>query len=339
MNRQKLIQEFDLRPFGAKGWLRSNKLPCAWCGRSDKFGLILNDSGKGSYNCFHGSCGEKGPLSKLWKKIGRTDLLSKDDTVVLDFSLKNELIKKKIDKGETKEIKPPLGFKRIHKDDYLDSRGFLREQYDTFHVGKCIDPKFKHHLIFLIYENSKCVGFLGRTKFSKEWHKQNLIDAKKGLKSLIPRYQNAPGVDFEKIIGGYDEIILNKTHTVIVVEGLMDKQNVDKQFSLYSSDTVKCVFTFGNSISDVQIEKLYNKGVRKVYLMYDAGTIKQSQQFGLHIEKKIECFVCELKDLNKDPGDMSYKELKQVINDAYKPFVFKINKLPESELSNKGVVL
>lgn len=330
---KRVVNEYQLRSFGAKGWMRSSLLPCPWCGRSDKFGVIIHENGQGSYNCFHGSCGEKGHIGKLWKELGREEFLVNDESVEIKKKLEVSIKEEESYELEVPEVKPPMGFKRIYNDSYLKKRGFTRKQFINFHVGTCVDPRFKKHLIFLIMENNKCVGFLGRTKLSKEWHRKNMQDAKLGLCRVLPRYQNAPGIDFSKIVGGYDDIVQSKTKKVIVVEGLMDKQNVDKQLNLHWEDDLKCIFTFGNSMSIEQILKIHKKGVEEIYLMYDYGTIKQSQQFGLQISKYMKCYVCELTDPDRDPGDLTEIELKYLLESATSPLNFKINKLPVTTLN------
>ena len=169
------------------------------------------------------------------------------------------------------------------------------------------------------------IAWMSRSRRDKVWHKRNLERYKAGECDLVLRYGNSPNTDFSKILGGYNEITEN-TDTIIVVEGIMDKVNVDSKLGLLDNDLMKCVFTFGNKISIEQM-KLINKhkNITIIYLLYDYGTIRESKHNGLMMLDNSNCKdvrVCEIKQEDKDPGDLSVDELVEVLGNSIGSFEF-----------------
>ena len=66
------------------------------------------------------------------------------------------------------------------------------------------------------------------------------------------RYQNSVDTDFGKMVYGIDECTEN-THTLIGVEGITDKFNVDRLLGLYKQEEIKCGAFFGKKISPEQM--------------------------------------------------------------------------------------
>jgi len=333
INRDKIVKTFQLIPFGAKGWMSSRILPCPYCGRSDKFGIILNDTGISSFNCFHASCGEHGSLIKLFKKIGRLDLLDFDVEVDVREKIESIFEDEKID-IEIPIIHPPIGFKRIYQDNYLDEeRNWCKEDYKKNIVGYSnLAPFLRNYLIFLQRENGNIVGWLARSKKTKEWHKLNIKKAKEGLVSLVLRYRNSEGCDFERLLGGVDEI-KSGDETVILVEGIMDKVGTDHYIRDAGLEKTKCCYTFGTNVSKTQALKLLLKGIKRVILMYDYGTIKKTQQYSLMLSNFFETKIVEIKDEGVDPGNMFYEDFENCLNNLKDPLNYKLDRLPEIELN------
>jgi 5S rRNA maturation endonuclease (ribonuclease M5) len=158
---------------------------------------------------------------------------------------------------------------------------------------------------------------MGRTKHNYLWHKENIRKHKENGEPLVLRYRNSTGTDFDSILGGYDEIT-DTTHTVIIVEGLFDKINVDRLLELDKSEDVKCCFTFGNSVSDGQQKLLRNKkSVDTVILFYDYDAFKQSRTYGLVLNQYFKTFVAEITDPNIDPGDMNIRQINSIFSKLY----------------------
>ena len=304
MNKDKIISEFSLRSFGSKGWLRG-KLACPECNRSDKFGITFKDKG-GVAHCFY--CSISLPLGKILKDIGRSDLCEFDreyEGVKELKSLREEKLPLTVNIA-----KLPLGFKKIKNDYYLDRRGFTEEQYIQYGVGVAeLDPRTVDKLVFQVCQGGRLVGWLARSRKSKEWHHENLKQSKEGKAPLVLRYRNSEN-DFSKLLGGIDEITPN-THTVILVEGLFDKANLDRLMKLNEQDEIKCCFTFGSDLNIAQAD-LIPKTVEKVILMYDAGTVSSIKDAGMRLLSMFEVKVALIQDENVDPGNISEEELSNL---------------------------
>lgn len=329
-DKDRIIQELGLRKFGVKGWMRSEETVCPQCGRSDKSGILFTGD-SGIFNCMR--CSLKMPLNKFLRDIGREELVSGQGYTTSSKRLLRYLQEEQKEEEirEMPEKRLPVGFKEVDFDEYLESRGFLERHYQLFKPGTTrIDLKRKHCVIFQIFdENGKRVGWLSRSKLSKEWHKHNLTEFKKGNEELVLRYDNSPNTDFSSILGGVQELT-DKTDTVILVEGLFDKVNVDRELSLNDSEEIKCLFTFGDSLKKGQIDKLrLYPNVTKIYLLYDYNTIENSKQYGLMLmeELGVDVRVCEIRKEGKDPGNLTSEELLTIIDESVGAVQFKIGKL------------
>lgn len=325
LNKQKIIQELSLWQTGAKGFYSGKGLVCPVCGRSDKFAVKFDDKRGGGYNCFHGSCGAKGSIFKYLKGIGRFDLLDKEHYVTIQSNIKS-IFENTEEVIQLKEKSLPIGFKLILQDDYLDERGFLSHHYQSFKPGYTnIESKYQDSIIFQLFQEGKRVGYLSRSRKSKEWHKQNLEAYEQGEENLVLRYNNSPETDFGKILGGIDDVVLD-TKTVIITEGLFDKVGVDNKLNLFSQRRIRCVFSFGNKFSDEQIALLRNKHIDNIILMYDAGTIKQMKNVSLRLSTEFNVKIAEITGKD-DPGDMSLEVMQNILNNLQDPYYFYKNKL------------
>jgi hypothetical protein len=306
---EKVKEALNLHSFGAKGWMTNRSINCPECGRAGKFGFKFDKKG-GAVHCFF--CDHSQNIYKYLRSINRKDLISNDVEISLESGLKN--IKRgntpEEEKEDVKEVNLPRGFKRIYDDEYLNDRGWLPEHYEEYEVGYTkhfLEKKLHGYLIFSIFQEGKRVSWLARTKHNYQWHKENIMAAKEGKEKLMPRYRNSDGTEFDEILGGSDKITEN-THTVILVEGMMDAINTDNILGLNETEEVKCCFTFGNKVSDNQINILRNKkSVATVILMYDEGTIKQSKTYGLKLCKYYETFITLNKNPDVDPGNMDLR--------------------------------
>jgi hypothetical protein len=331
--KERIIKEFGLRSFGKKGWMgNSIHFTCPVCGQYDKIGVSFSEKGNWVH-CFHENHYNK-HLDQYLREIGRGDLV---EYRVESISLKRgvqELFGEEKEAEKQKELPEkqlPIGFKRVYEDEYLDTRGFLPEHYELFKPGITnIDLRQKGNIIFQIFDDRGIrVGWVSRSKKDKEWHKENTKKAKAGTAHLKLRYDNSINTDFSKMLGGITEITEN-THTVLLVEGLFDKTNTDIELLLTKSEEIKCLFTFGDSITLEQIDLLKrHKNLQHVYLLYDYNTINNSKQYGLTIQDNLKCRVnvCEIKKEGKDPGNMEAQEFVEVLDQSVSALSFKIGKL------------
>jgi len=300
MNKSKIISEFNLKKFGQKGWLRGN-LFCPECGRNDKFGVLFTDN-SAVCKCFY--CSKSYSLFSVLKSVSRLDLLDKEYYYEEEKTLPT--LSKTVNEVN-KEVELPLCLIDINYDDYLNDRGFLDYQYRKFNVCKSdVDPRVDNMIVFKIFQNGVLSGWIARSRNSKEWHHENLRRHKELGEPLVLRYRNSNN-DFSKMLGGLDEIN-DKTHTLILVEGLFDKANVDRLLRLDDIDDIKCCFTFGSSLSIDQIN-LIPSTIKRVILMYDLGTIDSMKDAGSKLLTMFEVDVALLSDENIDPGNMSFEYL------------------------------
>jgi hypothetical protein len=231
---------------------------------------------------------------------------------------------------EIKEVSLPHGLKPLINDSYLDNRRFLPQHYKLFepsYTESFLEKKLHNNIIFKIKQRGVLSSWLSRSRESYAWHSENLKNAKLGLEKLVLRYNNSEGTEFGEILGGYDEITEN-THTIILVEGLFDKVGTDNNLDIYSDESVRCLFTFGNSFSESQIALLREwTNIKNVILLYDYGTTKQSKTYALKLNKYFNVMVGVIKDKDLDPGDMNVKELEQIISTLQNPMEFYTNNL------------
>lgn len=315
MEKDRIIQELNLHPFGNKGWMHSSESLCMFgCERYDKFGIMFTED-SGICKCMR--CGESSSLYNYLVYIGRSDLLT-------GFSapIKDEIKSFEEPNHSEEEITPkqdfelPKGFKRIYFDEYLDDRGFSSKDYKKYHIGVSTERKLRFHIVFPIYQNGKLSGWLARSRMSKEWHKKNIKDFKNKVASLVLRYYNNDGAEFSELVGNLDSIREGIDKTVILVEGIFDEQNVSKLLNKLSEfDTTKCCFTFGKSLSENQLKILLNKGIENFILMYDPDALKEIEKFLLRYENKVKSITGVELEEGEDPGDIiNSDKLRQYLN-------------------------
>lgn len=326
INKLQVIDELGLKPFGSKGWYSSEDTRCPVCDRAEKFGVLFTETG-GVTHCFF-NCSENYSLYKYLLHIGRKDLVEYTHEISIDHKLMS-VYKEEQAEEEIPEVNLPKGYERIYYDKYLKNRNFRSYQCDQFEVGittHFLEKRLLNKLIFVLKQRGRTVGWLARSKYSKEWHKQNLEEYKEGKFNLVLRYENSKGTDFDKILGGFDEITEN-TDTVIGVEGIFDKTNVSNLLKTNLDERLKVVFTFGDKFSDHQIRLLRTTNVKHVILMYDNGTIKQSKQYGMELSKYFEVYVCCIDNPEVDPGNISLNYLEEILNFKKNIFYFYNSKL------------
>ena len=230
INSSLIISELKLRPFGQKGWMNGD-VGCPQCGRSDKFGILFVDN-SGVSSCFY--CGVSWPLVYVLKSIGRQDLIGFDYSVYKDKGL-DDLEPEIEKKTKVQECKLPIGFRRITKSDYLEERGFTN--YEKYKVGiSNLEKGLYGKIVFQLFQGGVLSAWIARSTQTKEWHINNLKQHKEEGGELVLRYKNSNN-DFTKILGGLDDI-KPYTNTLILVEGLFDKENTDKQLSLDKNDDI-----------------------------------------------------------------------------------------------------
>lgn len=323
--------KLDLRKKSPKGWISAT---CPFCGKDDKFAIKFNHNRSThknhvSFNCFHGSCQQKGTEFHLFKKLDVLHLLGNKDFISTDKvenSLKEQ--QQSIDCDVPVRHKP-FGFRRIYDNEYLNSRGFESWQYEMYTIGQTqLDFKLKDYVIFLIEEQSKNRGYVARLTWSKQKVKQ-----KENQGKLVLRYRNEPSVDFSKILFGLDQVTQQTQH-VILVEGPLDKTNVDKLIRANKQNLIACVCSFGKKLSIEQIYKLRNKGtnVHIVTVLYDPDAVTAAKNYSHQLLSWFDTIkVGYLQSI--DPGEIqTTNHLLHILDQSYTPNLFDIEKVQKNKL-------
>jgi hypothetical protein len=340
-DKEAIISEFNLTPFGSQGWLTNKDMECPFCGKSGKWGIIFNPSGIATYHCW--KCPRKVSVYEFLKKLNRTDLAKMTYTVKpseIDVCPKIEGAsfeesawmrgEEQIEEEELKPVKMPLRVKPLINDEYLNSRGFTPKHYEEFEpcfTNSPLEPRLNNFIIFKMKVNGVCVAWWARSRYSKEWHKENLEAYKRHEADLVLRYRNSEN-NFQDLLGGCDEIIKGKTETVIIVEGIFDKTNLDNLLGLQEIDDIKCCFTFGNNIGQGQLKELKRREVKTVILLYDYGTINESKETSMRMREMFDrVLVCAIRKEGVDPGNIDIDYLDEVLRTASDPVNFFFNKV------------
>ena len=312
---------------------------CPYC-NGDEFGISLEDNHL--FRCFRGKhCGETGNIFKLLKDTGNTQLL-KDRDYFKDTNIFNKLERRYLNEQSSNlsvdlpSIHPPLGWRRKYSSKYLESRGFTEVQFHKYEVGATLlDKKYKGFEIFLIRQRSNIVGYIGRNTLSKETIDARNRVVKEKNKSLhdefklpvILRYKNSTDTEFSHILYGSDEIIVGVTHTILIVEGLFDKINLEiiAPELFIDSEVVVCC-SWGKKLSDIQINSIKDTGVGTVILLYDPDAIKETKDYSHQLSYYFTTVLVSYHP-TKDPGELNTEEFLDILDNSYTPTNFYLNKL------------
>lgn len=335
--QQRTYELFNLndRHASPKGWITSPK-ECPWCGKGDHhFGIkftkrTAQHSNEVSFHCF--KCDVRGGEFLLFKQMDMLTFLTQGDYIKQVEKLEKRI---NVDEDDEDQLElevltrhKPLGFRRVLSDEYLESRGFEKWQFSEYMIGRTIlSAKLKDYVIFLTMEGGENKGYVARIV----WDRERIGAYEKKTNRKVLRYRNEGGVDFGKLVFGIDEIDIATT-TVILVEGVTDKANIDRLLNrLNLRHAVKCVCTFGKKVSDEQIEKIYLKGVKNIVFLYDPDAVDASKQYSIKVRRKFDkVLVGFLKD--KDPGDLNIDEFSEVMDNLEDPINFSVNRVQKRNL-------
>lgn len=282
---------------------------CPVCGKSEFYVLIEPPH---FFQCWRAhNCGIKGNAASLLKLVGRTDLLTVFDNPqemyssevlkIYSFDKKKELVRFK------PQVYPlPFGYKRIYHHEYLEGRNF--SEYEDYEVGMSkIDPKTRYYyLTFPIRRMDTVVAYLSRC----------ILDQESMKTKDLPRYRNSTN-DLSNFLYGEDEIVFGETKTVLLVEGIFDKFNVDRILQLKESNSLKCVSTNGSSVSITQSTALRELGIENVILLHEFDVLEKVKHSSAYLQHMFDTQVGVL--LGNDPGDMSEEELFWVLENLKRP--------------------
>lgn len=302
---------------------------CPKCG-SNEFGISLSNNHP--FGCYRkNKCGFSGNIYTLLSYLGRLQEFLEGGGYDRKGQLENKLIQaeESIDLS-LEQIKRPLGWKRIKDHPYLRQRGFTDEDFETYEIGTTtLDPDVRNnYVIFLFRRNSIIIGWLAR----HIWSKSKILEYEQKTGKRILRYRNSTN-SFGKILLGYDNLS-NSIHTVILVEGLFDKVNIDRLLELQSSNTIKCCCTFKADISREQIELIrHYSSVKNILLFYDPDVVNQIKKVGIILEKYFENIYILFSEWEGiDPGDMTLEQVNECIENMTTLSNFLVKKLQTKKL-------
>lgn len=309
---------------------------CIWCGGTGgKMGIYVGKETERKKpfmaHCF--KCGRSTrTLEQLLTEIGRTDLILTDtfdldgDKSINSFSfLEDE--EKEIDDSLC-IIEMPEDYKRTYFNRYLQSRGFVEEDYEYFPVGttRGMNFKFDDYVIFPIIDTGDIVGYISRHIWSKKDIDEYNRKARHSGAYQILRYRNSTENDFVKLLYNYDSVIEDETEIVIIVEGVFDVIALTRKLNLYQNHSVAVVATFGKKISDTQIYKLQSKGVKTIVIGYDGDAAEAIKKTGDMLIEYFDVFVADIEDSSQDFDSMEFW-------DVYDTFAYGLKTLTEYKLN------
>lgn len=280
-------------------------------------------------------CGEKGSIFTLLKKLGKLELIQDGSTVTLseeEFekipSLLDVIEANKKVITEAEETVLPIGFKHVFYDSYLEGRGFNECDYHKYPCGVVdINKKLKNFILFLVYENNVLFGYLGRNKMPKsEIDAINKDYKEQELNKRILRWNNSDA-DFSKLVYGIDDVT-SETLCVIIVESIFGKKRIDDYLEKHKINEIKCVSTFGSKISEMQISKISEKGVRNVILMFDPDAVNKIKNYSFDLECCFDSVEIAIINDNEDIDTFTDNDIYQsVFANVTSSFEYFSNKL------------
>ena len=172
-DKEQIIADFNLTPFGSQGWLTNKDMDCPFCGKAGKWGIIFNMNGVATFHCW--KCPRKVSVYEFLKKLGRTDLAKRSYTVKPNElencpkigDIQGETSKwmegdaEQVQEEELKPVTLPLRLKPLVDDEYLNNRGFRPEHYAEFepsYTNTPLEAKLKNFIIFKMKVNGEGEG-------------------------------------------------------------------------------------------------------------------------------------------------------------------------------------
>jgi len=147
----------------------------------------------------------------------------------------------------------PLTFELTldHKHPFIEERGFKKKLIKEFGIGHYQGKGIMDgRIAFQIHnEKGQLIAHSGR------WASDDLPED-------VPRYLLPRGFEKSKVLYNFHRVLEKGSDTVVIVEGFWSV------LRLHSED-IPCVSTFGDSVSEAQVELLVQNGVKNVILIYD----------------------------------------------------------------------
>lgn len=291
---------------------------CPFCSKSGHFFINRKTL---AWDCK--KCKESGEVKKLLHKLGKSHLIAGEKTTL---GIKNPILSLvQIESEEIKENEEvdrmcsmPIGFEILQYNDdnkyaeYLRRRKFTETDFDLYSTGYTdVKRKFEDYVIVSVINDYLLKAYVGRYI---------------GNDRDKLRYNNSIS-KFNDLLFGVDEMN-NRTESVLLVEGLFDKVSVTTELNLHSQSEFKCCCTFGNKISQKQIDRLKRfKNLKNIFLMWDArDSVNVMKKAGIKLKENFENVnICYLP--GNDPGDSDADRLLESIDTAESVMSFYYSKV------------
>lgn len=311
---------------------------CPFCGKDGKFGIYIGKETprKKTFmsHCF--SCGRSTlTINNLLEEVGRVDLII-TPTTDLSVELDTEQLFPLEQEDEVDDslciIELPDFYRRVFTHPYLQSRGFVFDDYEYFPVGttRGLNWRYDNYVIFPVIDEGDVVGFVARHLWSKNEIDNYNRKAKIKGEYQIRRFNNSIQNDFVKLLYNYDSIIEGETDTVIIVEGIFDVVALTRKLELYDNHHIAVIATFGKKISQTQIYKLQRKGVKTVVLGYDGDAVAATKQTATELSNYYDVLIADIADPTKDWQELTNQEVFEIFSERLMtPLEYKLTKIQE----------
>ena len=172
-----------------------------------------------------------------------------------------------------------------HALNYLKKRGITMGDIIRYNVGYCEDGVYGNRIIIPSYSSDGELNyFVGR----------NIYDG--GMK-----YKNPP---VSKDVIGFD-LFINWDEPIVLCEGVFDAMAIKRN----------AVPLFGKTIPKSLMKKIYEKKVKKIYILLDSDAVKDSIKITDDLMRNgIDVYFVNLRE--EDPSDMGFKKVINLIKET-----------------------
>lgn len=249
--------------------------PCPWCGKEDKHFNVSLDSGKQVFHCY--KCGISGTWVTLVAKIEKVSFLEAIELLKNDLDLYIPPEKIQTNNYIMQIPLPPRANWTANSWEYLEKRRISLKTKDKFGLYYCNSGKYANRIIIPIYFEKQQVTFQARALFDTQ----------------IPRYKSPSNSPVSQIWFNWDS--WRGEEKAIVVEGVFDAMRMD-EFGEWA------ISPLGKNISDIQMDLLEKRKIRKLILMQDADTLLEIEEKWNKLSKRFDVEAIPL--LQGDPADL-----------------------------------
>jgi len=294
-----MIERFDIRAWlddrsvrysregknVSPGWIG---IKCPWCGDSSNH-LGLNLKGK-FINCWR--CGKKGDIITLIRELEQCSF-NRAKAIIEEFQDRTfDVLRQDIQKRHaTGEILPKEAtaeFPGLHFN-YLRKRNFdpniIIPKYGLLACGNTGDWKFR--IIAPVFQDGKIVNFTARDVTGESRSKYKHCSNDRAIVSMKECLYNLDSV----------------RSTVLVVEGVTDVWRMGDG----------CVATMGIEWTQAQVRLLRERGIKRVFVLFDAEA--QAQRQAEKLAAQLSVFVPEVGVLGipgGDPGELDERAVREI---------------------------